>query len=117
MGKSSRRTIAAALSKSDSRGEGEETTCGPMVTQENPLSDHEGLVVLNSRRPPHERSPRPKSRHDVDKNKIGEQIGDQLRNLYNDVVDQPVPERFLELLNRLESDTISSASSKAPGER
>jgi hypothetical protein len=119
MGKSSRRTIAAAIGKSDSREDGEQTF-GPVVTQEEQHSaaDHEGLVVLNSRRPPRERSPRSKSRHDVDKNKIGEEIGDQLRVLYNDVLEQPVPERFLELLNTLESDTISSsASSKAPGER
>ncbi|ATQ68740.1 NepR family anti-sigma factor [Methylosinus trichosporium] len=118
MGKSSRRTnAAAALSKTDSRGDREETPFDPVVTQEDVHSaaDHEGLVVLNSRRP-QERSPRSSSRRDADRNKIGEQIGDQLRDLYNDVLEQPVPERFLELLNQLEADTISSASTKAPGE-
>jgi hypothetical protein len=118
MRKSSRRTNAAALSKADSLGDGEETPFGPVVTQEelHSAADHEGLVVLNSRRPPDGRSPRSKSRHDADRNKIGEQIGDHLRELYNDMLEQPVPERFLELLNQLEADTISSASTKAPGE-
>lgn len=119
MGKITRRTIAAAISRTESRSEGEETRFGPVVTQEehHVAADHEGLVVLNSRRPPRERSPSQKSRRDVDKNKIGEEIGDQLRNLYKDVLEQPVPERFLELLNQLEAGTISKASSKAPGER
>ncbi|MBY6241840.1 NepR family anti-sigma factor [Methylosinus sp. Sm6] len=119
MGKSTRKTIAAALSNSDSREVGEEMTFGPVVTQEEQLSaaDRDGLVALNSRRPPRERSPRQKSRRDDDRNKVGAQIGDQLRNLYKDVLEQPVPERFLELLNRLEADTISPPSSKAPGER
>lgn len=117
MGKSSRKTIAAELSKSDSPGE-EDTTTGPVVARdhEHATPDHEGLVVLNSRRP-QERSPRSKSRREIEPNKMGEQIGAQLRTLYNDVLEQPVPERFLELLNKLETDTICSARSKAPGER
>lgn len=117
MGKSSRKSIAAALSKSESPGE--EDTSGPVVAQdhEHATPDHEGLVVLNSRRPPQERSPRSKSRREIEPNKMGEQIGAQLRTLYNDMLEQPVPERFLELLNKLESDTICSPRSKAPGER
>lgn len=48
---------------------------------------------------------------------IGEQIGRELRGLYDDVVAQPVPDRFLDLLNRLEKKTISSeARSKSPRE-
>jgi len=48
---------------------------------------------------------------------IGEQIGRELRGLYDDVVAQPVPDRFLELLNRLETKTISGDTrQKAPGE-
>lgn len=51
-------------------------------------------------------------------NKIGEQIGEHLRGLYDDVLSQPVPDRFLELLNKLEMGPISpSARTKAPGER
>lgn len=38
---------------------------------------------------------------------IGEQIGRELRVLFDDVVSQPVPDRFLELLNQLEKATIS----------
>lgn len=37
---------------------------------------------------------------------IGEHIGRELRGLYEDIIAQPVPERFLELLNKLEADAI-----------
>ncbi len=37
---------------------------------------------------------------------IGEHIGRELRGLYEDIVAQPVPERFIELLNKLEADAI-----------
>ena len=41
---------------------------------------------------------------------IGEQIGRELRGLYADVVSQPVPDRFLDLLNKLETGSIPSAA-------
>jgi hypothetical protein len=42
-------------------------------------------------------------------------IGKELRNLYEDVVSQPVPDRFLKLLNQLETNVLSSpATSSAP---
>ncbi|MGJ0505055.1 MAG: NepR family anti-sigma factor [Methylocystis sp.] len=42
-------------------------------------------------------------------------IGKELRNLYDDVVSQPVPDRFLKLLNQLETNVLSSpATSSAP---
>jgi hypothetical protein len=47
---------------------------------------------------------------------IGELIGKELRNLYDDVVAQPVPDRFLDLLNQLEISTISSLSPKKASE-
>jgi hypothetical protein len=51
-------------------------------------------------------------------NDIGEQIGRELRGLYADVVSQPVPDRFLDLLDKLEATAIpSSPGSKAPGKR
>jgi len=51
-------------------------------------------------------------------NDIGEHIGRELRALYADVVSQPLPDRFLDLLNGLETGAISSpAASKAPGEK
>lgn len=43
-------------------------------------------------------------------------IGKELRNLYDDVVAQPVPDRFLNLLNQLETNMLSSlATVRAPG--
>ncbi len=51
-------------------------------------------------------------------NDIGEQIGRELRGLYADVVSQPVPDRFLDLLNRLETGaTPSPAVNRAPAKR
>ncbi len=37
---------------------------------------------------------------------LGEHIGKELRELYAEVVAQPVPDRFLELLNKLEAGAI-----------
>jgi hypothetical protein len=49
---------------------------------------------------------------------FGDAIGKELQNLYDDLVAQPVPDRFLNLLNQLEKNMISSGlSSSAPGER
>ena len=51
-------------------------------------------------------------------NDVGEQIGSELRGLYADVVSQPVPDRFLDLLNRLETGAIPSpAGTKALAKR
>ena len=36
---------------------------------------------------------------------IHSRIGSQLKALYNDVVEQPVPDRFAELLRRLEAQS------------
>ncbi|MGJ0508115.1 MAG: NepR family anti-sigma factor [Methylocystis sp.] len=49
---------------------------------------------------------------------IGDVIGKELQNLYDDLVAQPVPDRFLNLLNQLEKNMVSSGRSVgAPGER
>ncbi len=49
---------------------------------------------------------------------FGDAIGKELQNLYDDLVAQPVPDRFLNLLNQLEQNMISSGRSDgAPGER
>ncbi|WP_442755349.1 NepR family anti-sigma factor [Methylocystis sp. JAN1] len=49
---------------------------------------------------------------------FGDAIGKELQNLYDDLVAQPVPDRFLNLLNQLEKNMISSGLSRgAPGER
>ena len=41
---------------------------------------------------------------------IPDSIGKELRNLYDDVVAQPVPDRFLKLLNQLETNVLSSSA-------
>jgi hypothetical protein len=49
---------------------------------------------------------------------FGDAIGKELQTLYDDLVAQPVPDRFLNLLNQLEKNMVSSGvSSSAPGER
>lgn len=49
---------------------------------------------------------------------FGDAIGKELQNLYDDLVAQPIPDRFLNLLNQLEKNMVSSGlSSGAPGER
>ena len=49
---------------------------------------------------------------------FGDAIGKELQNLYDDVVAQPVPDRFLSLLNQLEKSALSlDASPHAPRER
>jgi hypothetical protein len=48
---------------------------------------------------------------------VGEYIGRELRSLYDDVVAQPVPDRFLMLLNKLESESLSAGEeSGRPGD-
>ena len=42
------------------------------------------------------------------KGDLGEQIAGPLRNLYDDVLNQPVPDRFLDLLSQLETTSSSS---------
>lgn len=49
---------------------------------------------------------------------FGDAIGKELQTLYDDLVAQPVPDRFLNLLNQLEKNMVSSGlSDSAPGER
>lgn len=43
-----------------------------------------------------------RSRHPSVKSDLADQIGARLRSVYDDVLVQPVPERFLELLRQLE---------------
>lgn len=43
--------------------------------------------------------PRPQGRIDP---QLQEHIGHQLRSLYNEVVEEPIPDRFLKLLEELE---------------
>jgi len=49
---------------------------------------------------------------------FGDAIGKELQSLYDDLVAQPIPDRFLNLLNQLEKNMVSSGLSVgAPGER
>jgi len=47
--------------------------------------------------------------------RVGEHIARELRGIYEPVVAQPTPERFIELLNRLETGTIyNSEKARTP---
>lgn len=48
---------------------------------------------------------------------FGDSIGRELQSLYDDLVAQPVPDRFVNLLNQLEKNMVSSGRNSAPGER
>ena len=47
------------------------------------------------------------------RNEIGERIGSELRALYGEVLCEPLPDRFCELLGRLEEE-IRAAASRSP---
>ena len=44
------------------------------------------------------------------KSEIADQIGLHLRTVYDDILAQPVPGRFLELLRQLENSTLARSS-------
>jgi hypothetical protein len=124
MGKSSRNNLASELGRSEEQGDVEEASVQLGRTDEVSASMREGLVVLDSRRRSMKaeklearRGPRGRKPREEGSREVVEQIGQQLRSLYEDVLNQPVPDRFLELLNKLETDTISARRSKTPGER
>ena len=56
----------------------------------------------------HGRSGGPGKGRGKSKADVGTQIGFQLRSLYDDVLNQPVPDRFLDLLSQLETSPTSS---------
>ena len=56
---------------------------------------------------------RARARKAEPKSEIVEQIGKRLRNVYNEVLFQPVPDRFHDLIRALEADPASAAD--APG--
>ena len=60
--------------------------------------------------PHHREAAAPRSRPNGNgKAGVGEYIGRELRELYDDVLAQPVPDRFLALLNKLDAGAISAA--------
>jgi len=120
MGKTSRKTVVVERKNSENGGEREAATAnssGPwgkgiavLVGSDRPVVKAETPVLRNGATG----SPamgRPS-------NDIAEQIGRELRGLYAAVVSQPVPDRFLDLLNKLETTAIPSpAGVKARGKR
>jgi hypothetical protein len=91
------------------------------VTPHTALVGEEAFSVLENRRRPLKAPPPVMNGACADRKngaearpsaEIGELIGKELRSLYDDVVAQPVPDRFLDLLNQLESSTISHLSPK-----
>ena len=61
-----------------------------------------GVAEIIKLDPAHLRLKRPKP-NDAPNVPIDEHIGRQLKAIYDDVLKQPIPERFLDLLNQLES--------------
>jgi hypothetical protein len=57
----------------------------------------------------------PRARKSAPKPEIVAQIGQQLARVYKDVVDQPVPDRFLDLLKSLEQGSPTATSGTAQG--
>jgi hypothetical protein len=51
----------------------------------------------------------PRSKNAPAKSELAEQIGVRLRSVYDDVLAQPVPERFLDLLRQLENASYAPA--------
>ena len=71
----------------------------PPKTSPHPFSGGAEIIKLD---PTHQRSKRPKP-NDAPNVPIDEHIGRHLKAIYDDVLKQPIPERFLDLLNQLES--------------
>ena len=61
-----------------------------------------GVAEIIKLDPAHLRSKRPKP-NDAPNVPIDEHIGRHLKAIYDDVLKQPIPERFLDLLNQFES--------------
>ena len=61
-----------------------------------------GVAEIIKLDPVHLRSKKPKP-NDATNVPIDEHIGRHLKAIYDDVLKQPIPERFLDLLNQLES--------------
>jgi hypothetical protein len=115
MVKDSRKNNAAELKKVLN---GEDKSTIPSCSGVGARSD--AVVILDARR----RNVKPaKSETSAIKrapwprpNDLGEQIGKELRELYDDMLSQPVPDRFVELLNELEKGSISPvAKARTPG--
>jgi hypothetical protein len=120
MGKSSWNTLAADV-KNSKNGDDSNKIVSSSASGTDPVVTIDPLRRINSPtksynsdvkrgRPPSDvTTPR-------DSKGVSEHIGKGLRELYSDMLAQPVPDRFVELLNRLEASTISPVTkAKRPG--
>jgi len=90
----------------------------PLAKGETPGSQSRSATMSRDE----ERSPaevtslaRVRARKIEPKSEIIEQIGKRLRNVYNEVLFQPVPERFHELLRALEATSAAEGDAPAAG--
>jgi Anti-sigma factor NepR len=54
---------------------------------------------------PNKKNDRDRMKNASAKPEVSDLIGERLRNYYNAVAEQPVPDRFMDLLNQLEAAT------------
>jgi hypothetical protein len=122
MGNSSRKTVVLERKKSEN-GDGREAAVAISSGSESRGTETAVLVgsdrrVVKVETPALEDGARGRSVMGRPSNDISEQISAELRGLYAEVLSQPVPDRFLDLLNRLETAAISSpGGTKAPGKK
>jgi len=118
MGNSSRNNVVIGRKKSENGGEHEAAIASSSRPGSRATGTAELLAphrrVVKAETPPLRDGAIRRSTMGRPSNDIGEQIGKELRGLYGDVVSQPVPDRFLDLLDRLETTAIASpAGTKA----
>ena len=56
------------------------------------------------------------AKHDPLRPELQGRLGEKLREVYSDVINEPVPDRFLELLDRLDNPGTGKAGSGEDGE-
>jgi hypothetical protein len=94
------KTAAAPLAKGDTSGPLGGPGCGQ---EQEPRGPAEIMSLARVR-----------ARKTEPKSEIIEQIGRRLRSVYNEVLFQPVPDRFHDLINAFEKDLGADAAAPAP---
>jgi hypothetical protein len=74
------------------------------------LRAHEGMASVVSLNSSRKARPRASVRKDGTPSHVEGHIGKQLKAVYDDVLNQPIPDRFLDLLSQLETKTTSKES-------
>jgi hypothetical protein len=72
------------------------------MTERKPLGQQKPMETAEARNRKHSEKPAKLSRE------VQARLGQQLRSMYDDVVNQGVPDRFTELLNRMNGDDKKS---------